>query len=605
MLGMFLGALDQTIVATALPTIADDLGGLAHLSWVVTSYLLASTACTPLWGKLGDLYGRRRIFQASILAFLVGSVLCGLSQSMWQLIAARGVQGIGGGGLIVTAQAIVGDLVAPRERGRYQGYFSAVFGITSILGPLVGGFFVDYLSWHWVFFVNLPVGVVALLVTAATLPGGAGRAEASIDYAGAGLVAGTTGALVVVLSMGGETYAWHSLPVLGLAGLALAGGVGFVFVERRAAEPVLPPRLFAIPVFRVCATLAFVVGVALLGPVTLLPLFLQVATGASPTESGLRMLPLMLAVPITSLVTGRLITRTGRYRLYPVAGTALVAAGLFLLSRMDGRTGAIDASLRMLPLGVGLGMTMQVFVLAVQNAVEYRDLGAATSGVTLFRALGSVFGVAFFGALFAANLGGEEPSPAATVAALQPVFLAAVPFALVAFAVSFRLDEVPLRETARAADPREALGMPRHIASSDEIQQLLARLLNREGRHEVYRRIAARAGVDLDPVSCWLLFRIEELETCTVNGLAAHLALPPDAARRHLQVLEGRGLVELSGAEANPSLRVTPTGAAVFERLVAVRHDRLAALARGWDAERHAELDRLLRRLARTLVPEM
>jgi EmrB/QacA subfamily drug resistance transporter len=440
MLGMLLAALDQAIVATALPTIVGDLGGLNHLSWMVTAYLLASTASTPLWGKLGDLYGRKRTFQGTILIFLVGSALCGLSQTMGQLIAFRAVQGLGGGGLIVTAQGIVGDIVSPRQRGRYQGVFGAVFGLASVIGPLVGGFFVDYLSWHWVFYVNLPIGAMALLVTAVTMPSITSRVAHAIDYPGAVLIASATTCFILLTTLGGSVYPWRSTPIILLALASVGLMVLFIMVERHAREPVLPLPLFGQRVFRVSSALAFVVGMALLGPVTFLPLFLQVVKGDSPTASGLRMLPLMLGMPVVSVVSGQLISRWGRYRPFPIVGTALMALALFLLSRLHEGMSAVVLSLSMLLLGLGLGMVMQVLVIAVQNAVDYRDLGAATSGVTFSRAIGSVFGVALFGAIFTNHLddqlrvvlAGQALPPGLDIRALeaQPAAIAALPAAL-------------------------------------------------------------------------------------------------------------------------------------------------------------------------------
>src|SRR6266516_2767571 len=366
-LGMLLAALDQTIVATALPTIVGDLGGLDHLAWVVTAYLLASTVSTPLWGKLGDLYGRKPLFQGAIVLFLAASALAGLSRGMDQLIAFRALQGLGGGGLLVTAQGIVGDLAPPRDRGRYQGIFGAVFGLASVAGPLLGGFFVDNLSWRWVFYVNLPVGAVALVVTTLVLRQPERRVQHTVDYLGTVLL-------------------------------------GFVAAERRAAEPVLPLGLFQSRVFSLAGAISFVVGFGLFGAVTFLPLFLQIVQGASPTVSGLRMLPIMLALLLTSIASGQLISRWGRYRVFPIAGTAVLAVGLLLLSRLEPSSSVLRSSLGMLVLGLGLGMVMQVLVLVVQNAVEYRDLGAATSATTFFRSVGGSFGVAVFGTVFASRL---------------------------------------------------------------------------------------------------------------------------------------------------------------------------------------------------------
>jgi EmrB/QacA subfamily drug resistance transporter len=407
LLGMLLAALDQTVVATALPTIAGDLHGLSELSWVVTSYILASTASTPLWGKLGDLYGRKMFFQAAIVIFLAGSVLSGISGTMGELIAFRAVQGIGGGGLMIGAQAIVGDVVSPRDRGRYQGIFGAVFGVTSVLGPLLGGFFVDHLTWRWVFYINLPIGAVALVMTAIVLPNPRQRISHVIDYLGTGLLAGAATALVLLTTLGGTTYPWSSAPIYGLVVLGVVLIGVFVLVERRAAEPVLPLRLFGNRVFTVASLVGFVVGFAMFGAITYLPQYMQVIRGQSPTGSGLQLLPLMAGLLLTSIVSGLLITRWGRYKLFPIAGTAVMTLGMWLLSHLAVDTPALHYTVFMFVLGVGIGGVMQVLVIAVQNVVPYRDLGVATSGATFFRSIGGSFGTAVFGAIFANQLTGN------------------------------------------------------------------------------------------------------------------------------------------------------------------------------------------------------
>src|SRR5262245_19363087 len=378
LLGMLLAALDQTIVATALPTIAGDLHGLSHLSWVVTAYLLASTVSTPLWGKLGDLYGRKVFFEASIVIFLAGSALCGLAHSILILIVFRAVQGIGGGGLLTGAQTIVADVVPARERGRYQGLFGSVCGAASVRAPLVGGFFVDNLSWRWVFYVNLPLGAVALAVDAAVLPGQLRRAEHRIDYLGTVLLAGAATSLVLLTSLGGTTYPWSSTPIFILGGLAVVLGAAFIWAESRAAEPVVPLHLFRNRVFSSASAIGFVVGFALFGAIAYLPQYMQIVKGVSPTVSGLRLLPLMAGLLTTSIVSGRLVTRWGRYRIFPIVGTATMTVGLYLLSHLGVTTGVWLSSLYMLVLGAGIGASLQVLIVAVQNAVSYADLGAAT-----------------------------------------------------------------------------------------------------------------------------------------------------------------------------------------------------------------------------------
>jgi EmrB/QacA subfamily drug resistance transporter len=472
MSGVLLAALDQTIVATALPTIVGDLGGLTHLSWVVTAYLLASTASTPLYGKISDLYGRKTVFQAAIVIFLVGSALSGLAQTMGQLIAFRAVQGLGAGGLMALAIAIIGDVVSPRERGRYQGYIGAVFAVASVAGPLLGGFFVDNLSWRWAFYVNLPVGVGALLVTSVALDLPFRRRPHVVDYLGAALLVAGVTCLLLVTVWGGDRYAWGSSTI---ATLAVAGTVllvAFAFHERRTEEPVLPPRLFRDPVFRVATAALFLIGVAMFGAIVFLPLYLQVVAGASASSSGLLLLPLMAGIVGSSVAVGRIISRTGRYKWYPVAGAALMTVAMGLLATMDATTGRTTASWYVVLLGVGLGTVMPVMILAVQNAVAQRDLGTATSAATFFRSMGGSFGVALFGAILANRLARQLPGvdaealqaspeqlralpPAvrqqvveAVASSLHVVFLAAIPVVLAAFVVVLFLRERPLRESA-------------------------------------------------------------------------------------------------------------------------------------------------------------
>jgi len=630
MLVLLLASLDQTIVSTALPTIVGELGGVEHLSWVVTSYLLASTVVGPLYGKLGDLYGRKIVLQSAIVIFLAGSALCGLSQNMFELIVFRAVQGLGGGGLMVVTIAAIGDVVPPRERGRYQGYFGAVFGVSTVVGPLVGGFFVDHLSWRWIFYVNLPIGLVALVVIAYAFHTRTERVRHAIDYAGAALLAGGLSAVVLYTSLGGTTYAWGSGPMLVLLALGAVMLVGFVFVESRAAEPILPLELFRNRVFSVTSAIGFIVGLALFGAITYLPLYLQNVKGHSATAAGLLITPMMAGVLITSIGSGQLISRYGRYRVFPIVGTAIMTVGLVLLSRLAVDTTTFVAGLFMLVLGLGLGLVMQVLVLAAQNAVDYEHLGVATSGSTLFRQVGGSIGVAAFGAIFAnqfaSNLAGQLPPgtqlPAAAdpasiqqlppaihelyvnalTDALQPVFLAAAGVALLAFALTWFLVEVPLRTSAKAPDIGDGFQPAHDDDRLREVARALSLLAGREQRWELYERLAVRARIDLPPPELWLLSRLGERVPVTGPELAAQLRVDPRELTETLGRLRGRAYVR---DEDGGRIGLTVEGAESYERLVAVRRDGLRELLDGWEPEQHAELQQLVDRLGRDLVREM
>jgi EmrB/QacA subfamily drug resistance transporter len=496
MLGMFLAALDQTIVSTALPTIVGDLGGLDHLSWVVTSYLLASTVSTPIYGKVGDMLGRKPVFLAAILIFLAGSMLSGLSQSMSELIGFRALQGIGAGGLMVGAQAIIADIVPPRQRGRYMGLIGSVFAVASVAGPLLGGFLVDNLSWRWVFYVNMPVGALAVLIVVTRLHLHTPTIRHRIDVLGATVLSAGVAALIMLTTWGGNEFAWGSPTIVGLG----VAGVGllafFVWWEGRASEPILPLSLFRSSVFGVANAMGFMIGMAMFGAIIFIPLFLQIVYGASPTSSGLRTLPLMAGLLTASIASGRAISRVGRYKVFPIAGTAILVVGMFLLSLLDEHTAPWVASVYMLVVGVGIGLVMQVLVLVVQNDAKPQQIGVATSTATFFRSVGGSFGVAIFGEIFASRLadrlaklpravtahlgGGVHLNPAqakhlppavhhdflhAFAQSLHGVFLFGMLLAAVPFVLSWLLKEVPLRTTlgrtaAVAAEQAPAAATP-------------------------------------------------------------------------------------------------------------------------------------------------
>jgi EmrB/QacA subfamily drug resistance transporter len=624
-----LASLDQTIVSTALPTIVGELGGLQHLSWVVTAYLLASTVSGPLYGKFGDLYGRKIVLQTAIVIFLVGSALCGISQNMAELIAFRALQGLGAGGLIVTAIAVIGDVIPPRDRGRYQGIFGAVFGVSTIIGPLLGGFFVDNLSWRWIFYVNLPIGAVAFVVIGAVFRVRPAPKQHTIDYLGAALLAGGLSAIVLFTSLGGTTWPWGSSQIVALIVIGVIGIAAFVFVESRVPEPILPLALFRNRTFAVTSAVGFVVGLALFGAVTYLPLYLQIAKGVSPTKSGLQLTPLMLGLLVTSVLSGQLISRWGKYRIFPIIGTAVVTVGMVLLSRLGVSTSLWVAALDMVVLGLGLGMVMQVLVLAVQNAVDYKYLGVATSGSTMFRSIGGSIGVSLFGAIFANRLHTElthrfPPSvhlPTTTApstirvlpsavrdsyahaltAALSPVFFVAAVISSVAFLLALLIPDVPLRPTSAAEGLGETFATPSHTDSEQELERVLSVVARRDERWRAYEEWVNRAGVDLDPTEAWLLARTGEHAPASVQTLAEATGVHAEAIRGTMERLEQRGRV--AGRQGNYEL--TAEGRRDFEALVAVRRETLEELVRDWSPEDHAQLAPVLDRLARSLASEM
>ncbi|MER5351762.1 MDR family MFS transporter [Kitasatospora sp. NPDC002551] len=499
---MLLAMLDGLIVGTAMPTIVGELGGAEHLSWVVTSYTLATAASTPIWGKLGDLYGRKGTFLTSIVIFLAGSALSGLSRDMTELIGFRALQGLGAGGLMVGVMSIMGALVPPRDRGKYQGMFAAVMALATIGGPLVGGFITDHLNWRWTFYINLPLGAVALAVVVVTLKLPKVRSKARIDYLGALLLTTGITALTLITTWGGQEYAWGSKQILGLAALAAATLIGFCYVEQRVEEPMLPLSLFRNLNFTLVSIIGFVVGFVMFGSTVFLPLYQQTVQGASATNSGLLLMPMMFGMLVISLVVGQAVTKTGKYRIYPIIGTVVMTAGMLLLSTLSTGTSGFASACWMVVLGAGMGFLMQITMLVAQNSVELKDMGVASSTATLFRTIGGSFGVALFGALFnsrvtetmnerlgsAAGAGGSQGgdpaqlSPAALKALPAPVqdayhhavangmhtvFLWGAAVAVIAVAAAVFMREVPLRG---AGTPPAEGGEGKKGAAADNVE---------------------------------------------------------------------------------------------------------------------------------------
>jgi EmrB/QacA subfamily drug resistance transporter len=631
MLVLLMASLDQTIVSTALPTIVGDLGGLSRFSWVVTAYLLASTVVSPVYGKLGDVYGRKRILQIAIVVFLAGSALCGLAQTMTQLIVFRGIQGLGGGGLMVTTLAIVGDLVAPRDRGRYQGLFGAAFGVSTVAGPLLGGFFVDNLTWRWIFYVNLPIGIFAVAVIGAVFQSReTSKRRHQIDYLGVLVLTGALSAIVLYTSLGGTTYPWGSTPMLAMLAFGVALLALFPFVEAHAAEPILPLELFRNRTYATTSAIGFVVGVSLFGSVTFLPLYLQVVKGHTPTASGLLMTPMMAGLLVTSIASGYVISRTGRYRRFPIAGTALATVALYLLSRLGVTTPTVTAGAYMLLLGLGIGMVMQVIVLAAQNAVSYRLLGVATSGSALVRQVGGSIGVAAFGAMFSNELTQQlaqrfpaaahiptganpevvkhlppaihGPYIASFAAALQPVFLAASGISLIAFGLSWLLRDVPLRQTASA--PTEgvagAFAVSGEHSSARELERIASSRVRGAERHRFRRRARDAAKTDLTWDELCLLANVGKHRRTTIRDLAREVGVAGDRVAAGVAGLGRRGFVSHDGG----SVAVTPAGRRTLTQIIESGREELAERCAIWQFDDDPEAAAALRRVATSLIAQ-
>ncbi len=639
-LGMLMAALDQTIVSTALPTIVADLGGAGHMAWVVTSYLLAEAVATALAGKFGDLFGRKLVFQLSALIFIVGSMVAGLSNGMLLLIVARAVQGIGAGGLMVTSMALIADVIPLRERGKYQGALGAVFGVTTVVGPTLGGLFTDHASWRWCFYVNVPLAILMIVIAARAIPRVRTVIRPVIDYAGIALVAVGVSCLILGLEWGGQQYPWGSSTIIGLFIAAVIALTAFVFVELRAAEPMLPMHLFRSNVFTVCSILSFIVGFAMLGAMTYLPSYLQYVDGVSATVSGVRTLPMVVGLFITSIISGQVVGRTGRYKYFPIAGTAVMALGLYLMSTMGRGTGIWFESLYMLVLGMGIGLAMQVLTIVVQNTVPYADLGTATSGVTFFRTLGSTFGTAIFGTLYNNQIGtrlaealARTPGVSAQVAqnpqllrklpeeqaapiidayatSIDYVFRWVVPVAVVGFLIAWLLKEVPLRDSMRAeaSDVGGGFSVPDSADSVARLEYALASLMRKLRADELPDpMILAASGTSLTRDQAWAIGQVQMLRRArgeaTLDAIARAHWLPPEVLEPVYDKAVRLGTIEFDG----PRMRLTPAGLAESDRIKAAWRSWVCGRIDDWDCanpDDRALFDKALDNIATKLLDE-
>jgi EmrB/QacA subfamily drug resistance transporter len=632
LIAMLLSALDQTIVATALPTIVGDLGG-GHLSWVVSAYLLADTISTVLAGRLSDQFGRKAILQVSAAIFVIASAACGFAHSMIWLISWRGIQGLGAGGLAVAASAVIADVIPVRDRARYQGALGAVFGVALVLGPLLGGFFTGHLSWRWVFLVNLPLGALVMAMTARTIPSIPRGGKSNIDYAGIGFVSAGAAALVLALSWGGTDYAWDSTTVIGLFIGAAIALVCFVLVESRAAEPILPLRLFRSPIFSVCVILAFIVGFTMLGALTFLPTYSQYVKGISPTASGVRTLPLVVGLLATSMLAGSVVSKTGRYKMFPVVGSLLMALGLWMLSRLTPDTGYWTLALDMLVFGAGVGSSMQILTTIVQSTSDFGDLGVATAGVGFLRTLGSSFGTAIFGTIFTSALSarlaaavvashGVPPSavtspealhhyPTAQITpilnayshALHVLFLAAVPVALVATLTALFLKRTPLRGTAQAGatDVGDGFGVPVGPDRVAQLEQAISRIIRSAGPDDRLA-IARQTGTQLDAASAWAVGIVAGrtalgLDT-DLRSISRRYQVPAAVLRPAFDAAGVAGWLSTT----DDQLAVTEAGRTELNQLAAGARAWLTDKLADWHAEDDPAFTAALRHIALELV---